>query len=64
LAMVASCVVLVPIATDLMGLSQFGYPWWSIVLPPALFLLGFGLRRLMLYLLNDDLLWNFNQPPR
>jgi hypothetical protein len=62
--MVVSFVFLVPITTDLMGFSRFGYPSWAIVLPPVAFLLGFGLRRLAVFVLEDDLLWRFNQPPK
>jgi hypothetical protein len=47
-------VLLLPfVVTDLIGRSDWGYPWWSIFFVPALVAFGYGLQRLMKFILRD-----------
>ena len=39
--------------TDLIGLSHWGYPWWSILFSLATMAFGYGLQRLMKFVLGD-----------
>lgn len=39
--------------TDLFGLINWGYPWWSIAFSAFLIGFGYGLQRLMRFILND-----------
>ncbi|MDP1749347.1 MAG: hypothetical protein Q8L22_07810 [Reyranella sp.] len=41
------------VVTDLIGLSHWGYPWWSIFFVLAFVAFGYGLQRLMKFILRD-----------
>jgi hypothetical protein len=53
LFIVVSVVFLPLMVMELMGVSHFGYPWWSIVLPVIQILAGYSVQRMAQSALRD-----------